>query len=214
MRVISAHDDLDEAIAAVFAAAPDAYELTVVSRGLDYTIARVYLSPRTALVYLAMHGDDQGREPVDVTEMTVPELLNTPAVAADVDNALSAVTSAGQPLYLENWHQNLMAEVSDAQVVHAQVRVATRTGQPPGTEADAAEVESHLQAEIDIARRELTRLAMARAAHIQQLLDARSNRHGAKTEIARLLQISAQSVQDALAANERRWDTARVARPA
>jgi hypothetical protein len=211
MRTIGTHDDLDAAIAAVVAAAPDAYELETMSRGLDYDIARVYLSPSTATTFVAMPDDSKVRESVDVTEMTVPELLNIPTVSVDIDNALTALARPGQPLDVEDWHEDLLAEASDAQVVHTRVQVAARTGQPVSPDDQAALVESSLQFDMERTRRELTRLAMARAAHVRQLLDARGHRHGAKAEVARLLKISQQSVQDALAADDRRWETARAA---
>ncbi|MER6831986.1 hypothetical protein ABT352_38770 [Streptosporangium sp. NPDC000563] len=67
-----------------------------------------------------------------------------------------------------------------------------------------AGVEFQLTARIMEARAEMTRLAMARAMHMRNLLQSYPSQHGAKAALARRLGIPAQSVHDALGADARR----------
>jgi hypothetical protein len=212
MRTLGTYDDLADAIAAIFEVAPSAYELPTMSSLLDRSVARAFLSPSSGKVYLAMHGDAVGAEPADLDEMDVPEFLGLATIASEVDNALAALANPGQPFDLEDWHEELLDEASDAQVVYEQIRAAASAGllAPINPDEVAAQVDRSLIFQMDQVRRELTRLALARVAHMQHLLDVRDNRHGAKTEIARLLKLPQQSVQDALTANTQRWTKARA----
>ncbi|WP_433542031.1 hypothetical protein ACQP10_38410 (plasmid) [Streptosporangium sandarakinum] len=67
-----------------------------------------------------------------------------------------------------------------------------------------ANIEFQLRIRIEETRAEMTRLAMARAMHMRNLLSEYPNQHGAKAALARRLRIPAQSVHDALSADARR----------
>lgn len=200
VNILMTYPDMDTAEAAVLAAAPDACGLSRMSACLD---AQVWLSPSTGHAFVAIRRDEG--DLVDLDEMTGADLVHLGQIGAEVDNALAALGDLALDL-----DEELLDEAARAQVAH---EVARATRQLQTTPELAAElVDRRLIHQIRQAQREMTRLAMARAAHMQALVDAAGGRRGAKAEAARLLGLAPQAVQDALDADDRRWARARQAR--
>ncbi|WP_436757930.1 hypothetical protein [Streptosporangium sp. V21-05] len=215
-----AFDTFNDARAHLLAVLPEVQLLPTLSKhsSTPDQEVEIYFDLTTATAY-SVHAQDWEGGPPFIIQVTSAEVLLHDC-EQDVSDAVtyftdptSYIDDVNGPLRPRRDRQTDLATIDEANSVElAWMRVKNeRHAADMATfdEADydydpVAAVEFELTGQIMEIRAEMTRLAMARAMHMRNLLQSYPNQHGAKAALARRLGIPAQSVHDALGADARR----------